>query len=750
MLSRPEIRSCYRVEVVDENVFLLDERRSHLLSGSAFRVLTPLLDGSKTTAEIIEAVSASVSAAEVFYALGRLEDLDVLREGHAGLPQPDAAFWDSLGADAATALHRLRAARVAVTALEGVAAEPLIAALSGLGISAAGEDAGDLQVVLTSDYLQEGLADINQRQLQEGRAWLLAKPVGSILWIGPLLDPGRTGCWECLAQRLRSNRNVESFVQARKGPSRALLDPAPALPSTQLAAAGFLATAVAQWLAQAPGFSLAGTLVTVDLTSFATERHTLVRRPQCPVCGEGAAWALRTPEALRLESRRKIFTADGGHRALPPEETLRRFEHHVSRLLGVVSHLRRSPGTDGRIAPLYLARQDAAALDDTVFHIRSSFRGRCGGKGKTDLQARASALCESIERYSGVFQGDEIRIRARFPSLAEAIHPNVCMGYSEAQYARRREWNGNHGKRFQRVPVPFDEQAEIEWTPLWSLTEGKLKYLPTAYCYFGYPLPEEERFCWADSNGNAAGNSIEEAILQGFLELVERDSVALWWYNRISRPAVDLDAFDEPYFRELRSFYRSLQRELWVLDLTSDLEIPVFAAITRRTDGLPEDITLGFGAHLEPRIGILRAMTEANQFLPVVLPRHADPAAPYGSADEEALAWLRGSTLENRSFLAPAPGASRRAGDYPLLHHPDLRDDVEACVRTAARHGLETLVLNQTRPDVGLSVVKVVVPGLRHFWARLAPGRLYDAPVALGWLPQSLDERDLNPIPIFF
>src|SRR5215210_4945884 len=309
MLSRPEIRSCYRVEVVDENVFLLDERRSHLLSGSAFRVLTPLLDGSKTTAEIIEAVSASVSAAEVFYALGRLEDLDVLREGHAGLPQPDAAFWDSLGADAATALHRLRAARVAVTALEGVAAEPLIAALSGLGISAAGEDAGDLQVVLTSDYLQEGLADINQRQLQEGRAWLLAKPVGSILWIGPLLDPGRTGCWECLAQRLRSNRNVESFVQARKGPSRALLDPAPALPSTQLAAAGFLATAVAQWLAQAPGFSLAGTLVTVDLTSFATERHTLVRRPQCPVCGEGAAWALRTPEALRLESRRSISRA---------------------------------------------------------------------------------------------------------------------------------------------------------------------------------------------------------------------------------------------------------------------------------------------------------------------------------------------------------------------------------------------------------------------------------------------------------
>lgn len=55
-----------------------------------------------------------------------------------------------------------------------------------------------------------------------------------------------------------------------------------------------------------------------------------------------------------------------------------------------------------------------------------------------------------------------------------------------------------------------------------------------------------------------------------------------------------------------------------------------------------------------------------------------------------------------------------------------------------------------TRPDVGLPVVKVVVPGLRHFWPRLAPGRLYDAPVALGWRESALKEDELNPVPIFW
>jgi ribosomal protein S12 methylthiotransferase accessory factor len=60
---------------------------------------------------------------------------------------------------------------------------------------------------------------------------------------------------------------------------------------------------------------------------------------------------------------------------------------------------------------------------------------------------------------------------------------------------------------------------------------------------------------------------------------------------------------------------------------------------------------------------------------------------------------------------------------------------------------MELLVLDQTRPDIGLPVVKVIVPGLRHFWPRLAPGRLYDVPVAMGWLSEPLRERDLCPIP---
>ena len=61
---------------------------------------------------------------------------------------------------------------------------------------------------------------------------------------------------------------------------------------------------------------------------------------------------------------------------------------------------------------------------------------------------------------------------------------------------------------------------------------------------------------------------------------------------------------------------------------------------------------------------------------------------------------------------------------------------------------MEFLVLDQTRPDIGMPVVRVIVPGMRHFWARFAPGRLYDVPVTMGRRKHPLAEADLNPAPV--
>ena len=190
-------------------------------------------------------------------------------------------------------------------------------------------------------------------------------------------------------------------------------------------------------------------------------------------------------------------------------------------------------------------------------------------------------------------------------------------------------------------------------------------------------------------------------------------------------------------------------REVWALDLTSDLGITTVVALSRDREGDAERILMGLGCHLDPRIAVQRALAEMNQMLGI-----AD--APFDGADGglddwETLEWLKTATVANQPHLQPdAAAALRRVTDLTDHHSGDLLEDIEFCCRCVEKQGMQVLVLDQTRELVGLPVVKVVVPGLRHFWARYGPGRLYDVPVQMGQLPHPLQEDELNPIPIFF
>jgi ribosomal protein S12 methylthiotransferase accessory factor len=433
-----------------------------------------------------------------------------------------------------------------------------------------------------------------------------------------------------------------------------------------------------------------------------------------------------------LRSQKKVFTSDGGHRAFFPHEVFRRYEHHISPITGVVDGLRSGYSSGRGLVQVFEADLNSAVRLDRRPCWGRGFGRRSFGKGLTEIQAKTSALCEALERYSGVFQGNEPRIKASYRATrAQAIHPNQCMGFSSRQYQNRDEWNQRESE-YNWVPQPFDEEREVEWTRVWSLTEERYKYVPTAYCYFAYPFTPDHDFCRPDSNGNAAGGTFEEAILQGFMEVVERDCVGLWWYNRLRKPRVNLDSLGQPYIGALREHYDSYHREIHVLDITSDFEIPAFAAFCSPARPDKRDLFLGFGAHFDAKIALSRALTEMNQFLPDIAAKNLPPTFV--------------NDLGDGAFLDPDPAVAPKSSiDFLNWSSDDLREDVMTGVKLAQKRGLEVLVLDQTRPDVGLPVVKVIVPGMRHFWARFGPGRLYDVPVMMGWLEKPLTEEQLNP-----
>ena len=431
---------------------------------------------------------------------------------------------------------------------------------------------------------------------------------------------------------------------------------------------------------------------------------------------------------------------------------LAQLERHLSPITGIVSTLvpgDRAGGArrGGRcLTPTFSADHNFSDMYDDRFFLKEGLRRRSGGKGKSAEQARMSALAESLERYCGVFDGTEPRIRASFARLGKAaIHPNACMGYSERQYAERRSHNRS-GQKARWVPEPFREDVEIEWTPLWSLSAEEPRYLPTSLCYYGYrssdPLfaraeLQRLRRRFGHRRGRASGAARADRAGRCRPVVVQPPATA----------AVDLESVDDAYVSELIRHYGELRRELWALDITSDFGVPTFAAISRRVDKAEEDIIYGFGAHLDPGVALARALTEMNQSLEAV-PTATGPASnPNLPRKPGCRALVAHGQIRRRPLLDARPRS--RITPSPGLQRTSRRTTSDRTFSLAGRwrrpEASRSLSLDQTRPDVGFPVVRVVAPGLRHFWARFGPGRLYDVPLREGWLPRSLDEGELNP-----
>lgn len=696
----------FRVERLPPNlVFLLAENEQHILSGDAYYALAPLLDGTRDEAGLVAVLNGVLPPMQVGYTLNRLRAKGYLAEDEA----PAAIAFT-----------------VRLVALTAAPLDALVNLLTAEGITL-NEDA-DLDLVVVDDDRDPRLEAFNRTAK---RLWMLVKPVGSVVWLGPVFEPQSAPCWACLSWRIQYNFPVEAFLSSKL--ERMVTPPVSDQPSA--VGVSLIARMVAAW--RDGDTRLRNHVYTYDTRALDVHWHPLIARPNCPVCGDPA---VRQAAPITLNAVPKASTgSDAGYRHQSAEDVYRRFQHHISGVCGIVTHITRVQSPPHIY--VYASGHNKSRSFEHWQNFRRSLRSQSAGKGTSEIQARASALCEAIERYSGMFHGDEPRVTAAYDQLDDAVHPHELLLFSACQYAQRETWNAACPPHLV-VPDPFDASRPIEWSPAWSLTDQTFRHVPTAYCYYDYALPDDHIFCGADSNGCAAGSTLEDAVLQGFLELVERESVALWWYHRLRRPAFDLDAIDHPYLQQVRAFFATISRELWVLDLTADLGIPACVAVSRRVDAPTEDIVLGFGAHLDPQIAVLRAVTELNQSLPAAL---RDASGAYQSESPWEIDWWQHTRIADQPYLVPDESQPKRTPrDYPVPHHDDLLADVQWCVERARAHSLDVLVIDQTRADAGLPVARVIVPGMRHFWARFAPGRLYDVPVALGWQTEPTPESDLN------
>ena len=727
----------FSVYLLPQNVVCLySEHRKFFLHGELYSALTTSIGTGKSFERVVRELSKKFPADKIDEAANRLlERRYVVVKGRTS-GGAAGSYWASLGLAPAVAEKKLQNCRVRLQAIDVKGAKELDAALRKLGVRVV-KGPADLTVTLVNDYLEARLFALNRKHLSDDTPWLLVQPSGIFPLVGPVLRPGKSACWNCLADRMRRNREVKSLLD-RKQARRIAVSP---LTQNTLGQGGIQLAAVEIAKAIATDFrtDLSDHIVSLDLLGSAIARHYVAARPQCPECGDKK---LRDPHRaaapIALAAGAKLVMTSGGYRTVPSRATVSRFRKHVSPLTGVVSRLERVEA-DLPLNTNYYAAHNFSAPAMSVNELRAGLSGGSFGKGSTAEQGEASALMEAIERYSGIFQGDEIRVTRRFTDFpsGDAILPNDVLLFSDAQY--RGEHTAIYGPDVTPTSPPLDPSAKIEWSPVWSLRDERFKYLPTSLLYFFHTGGPHAGQIHADSNGCAAGNTIEEAIVQGFLELVERDSYAIWWYNRLQRAELNLSQFDDPYVRDLKSQLAETGRRLWVLDITSDLGIPSFVALSHAAENGHDFVEYGSGSHFDARIALLRALTEVNQFLSIGL-MGARSSGPSSHDDGDRF------YLREHPYLLPKGYAQIRPDFGVEFGRLDKRKQVMACVNLVKQEGLDFLVLDQTRPDIEVPVVRVIVPGLRHFYRRFARGRLYDVPVKLGWRDRPLTENEFNPL----
>lgn len=731
-----------------DQLLLLSETRSFRLTGDLYVHLSPLLDGDKSEAEIIEALKQVAPGAEIRKALAHMKSRGYVRP-RSSAPSSSQSLWVEWEEEPEAVISALADWPVAVTAKgesraadSGAAAE-LAATLADAGFPLASAKEARLQILLVDDMLQPDLEAFNREARQKGQSWIAFKPGGREAWLSPRFDPEGQRCWHCLSGWIGEHRPGDTLVIQ---PGRSVRPARGMLRATLEFARGQGALALTR---MANGESdLVQHLLSFDSRSGGVEKHYVRVDPSCAVCGgatSGKPTSVQVPSLAKLTGNDRIAHQDGGWRVLSTAEARSKLNRLVSPITGVV------PGLEDKSDKLGLPVVSAIqGVPRAVALANNRLVGRPGaasGKGASLEQAEVSCLAEALERYCTGFTGREARRRARMAELGEtAVDPRSLLLFSDKQYANRETWNAKNDL-FSQVPVIFDPEENIEWSPIYRLRDGAERWIPTRYAYFNHideDHPKATPFCGADSNGCASGAILSEAVLQGLLELIERDAFGIFWYNRLRRPAIDLDAFDDPDLQRARARYKELGRSLYALDLRNDLGIPVVVAISTNAEG--GEIYLGLGAHLDASVAIARAVAEVNQVAVMM-----DYEAIEGEVDTDStiMKWHREATLENQPYLQPLPGRSMGPQDFPQLCARGIGPALAALTEALESVGLEPMAMDLSWPDLDMACARVVVPGLRHFWTRFGSGRLYDVPVKLGWLETPTPEGELNPIPFF-
>lgn len=332
------------------------------------------------------------------------------------------------------------------------------------------------------------------------------------------------------------------------------------------------------------------------------------------------------------------------------------------------------------------------------------------GKGATLDAARASGLMESLE----LFHAEHVD------------HPIVSGSFATVRRGGLRVVDVDGLARPKRST--FTTRKAIPWIEGRELPTGEPVLVPFELVHtdFRFPRPPTSGAFTVDGNGLASGNHPLEAIVHGLCEVIERDATTLWFErDGPSNTRVDPATVDDAGCRELLDRYAAADVDVAIWDATTDVGVASFVCQIADLPGRRQrqgSGAHGMGCHPDRTIALFRALAEAAQCRLTWISGARDDARAdeYDASDEAA-------DCERVTMAVRGPMRSFR--DVPMFQADTFQEDLEWILGRLERVGIAgALAVDLTKPEFGIPVVRVIVPGLEGVgfgasYATYRPGR---------------------------
>jgi len=350
------------------------------------------------------------------------------------------------------------------------------------------------------------------------------------------------------------------------------------------------------------------------------------------------------------------------------------------------------------------------------------------GKGSTRLEAKASALMESVERYCSLPSSNQKKmIQGSYKDVSKVsktLHPSNVV---------------------EPMLFEYDEEMIMDFLPGYDLINNEQILVPTPLGLFRYSPkpPAVNPFAYHHTNGLASGNVLEEAICHSLCEVIERDATSLAELNASALPynalrtmtkflsdnGVEIDPIDSTEFVDddskfpdvdisninfkpasnLVKKFNDVKIPLIIKDITSPIGIPTFNASS--IEWISEDygyLAEGHGTHPDARIALLRAITEVSQ---------TRAANIQGARDDlRKISYGNSNSDEKKTWQFMKSKNSIQFSEIKSYVNDDILDDIKLILSRLNSNGLtKAIVVDLTNPQIMIPVVRTIVPGLETF-----------------------------------